>query len=397
MALIFVILNLRLAVAAIPPVLGEIERETGLSPAAAGVLTAVPVFCFGVVALATPLLLRRLRMSPLLLLTLIAIVAGSAIRLDPPLVALFAGTALLGAGIAVANVLVPGLIKRDFASQAAMMVALYSIGLSFSGAISAGLTVPVENLFHIGWRPAVAVWGIFAVLAALLWAPQARQSEPFRAPAGPAVGRALWRDRIAWSVTIFWGLQSLAFYSTLSWLPAILEDGGISKGTAGLILSFSFFPAMAASFATPIVQRRLRWQPAMVVATMVVLIAGYLGLIVAAAEVPYVWALLLGLGQGAGLALGLGFIVARSPDSHHTAHLSTMAQGVGYLIAAAGPFMVGALHALTDGWTVPLLFLSLGMVPLSVVGFVACREGHVLGGDSRRPPVAGGPDPAQSR
>jgi CP family cyanate transporter-like MFS transporter len=378
-ALIFVILNLRLAVAAIPPVLGQIERETDLSSTAAGVLTAMPLICFGVVALLTPPLFRRFRMAPLLLLTMVAIVLGIAIRLESALVALFAGTIVLGAGIAVANVLVPGLIKRDFPSQAAIMVGLYSVGLSLSGAISAGLTVPVEHLFGIGWRPAIAIWGIFAVLALVLWAPQTRNPEPTRSgPAEPAVGRALWHDRLAWNVTIFMGLQSLAFYTTLSWLPTILEDHGMSQGTAGWILSFSFFPAMAAAFATPVIQRRIHWQPALIIALVALWAAAYIGLIFGPTDAPYVWGTLLGLGQGASLSLGLGFIVARAPDTHHAAHLSTMAQGVGYLIAATGPFLVGALHAVTGGWTVPLLLLLANLIPLTIVGFVACREGLVL-------------------
>ncbi|MGH2939015.1 MAG: CynX/NimT family MFS transporter [Solirubrobacterales bacterium] len=378
-ALIFVILNLRLAVAAIPPVLGQIERETGLSSAAAGVLTALPLVCFGAVALLTPPLFRRIRMGPLLLLTMIAIVVGIAIRLDSALVALFAGTVVLGSGIAVANVLVPGLIKRDFPAQAAIMVGLYSVGLSLSGAISAGLTVPAEHLFDIGWRPAIAIWGIFAVLALVLWAPQVRLPEPIGSgPSEPAVGRALWRDRLAWNVTLFMGLQSLAFYTTLSWLPTILEDHGMSQGTAGWILSYTFFPAMAAAFATPVLQRRIKWQPTLVIALVPLWGIAYVGLILGPADAPYIWGTLLGIGQGVSLALGLGFIVARAPDSHLTAHLSTMARGVGYLIAAAGPFLVGALHAITDGWTVPLLLLLANLVPLTITGFVACQEGHVL-------------------
>jgi CP family cyanate transporter-like MFS transporter len=84
------------------------------------------------------------------------------------------------------------------------------------------------------------------------------------------------------------------------------------------------------------------------------------------------------------LALGLGFIVARSPDSHITAHLSTMAQGVGYLIAATGPFLAGALHAITHSWTVPLLLLLANLLPVAITGFVACREGHVLAAEEQR-------------
>lgn len=378
-ALLFVVLNLRLAVAAIPPVLGQIERETGLSPAAAGVLTALPVVCFGAVALLTPPLFRRVRMAPLLLLTMVAVVVGVTIRLDSTLVALFAGTIVLGSGIAVANVLVPGLIKRDFPAQAAVMVGLYSVGLSLGGAISAGLTVPVEHLLHFGWRPAVAIWGVFAVLALVLWAPQVRLPEPTEAgPPEPAVGRALWRDRLAWSVTVFMGLQSLAFYATLSWLPTILEDHGMSQAAAGWVLSYSFFPAMAAAFATPVIQRRVGWQPALVLACVAFWGTAYVGLIAGPADAPYIWGTLLGIGQGVALALGLGFIVARAPDSHLTAHLSTMAQGVGYLIAAAGPFLLGALHAMAGGWTVPLLLLLANLVPLTIAGFIASREGHVL-------------------
>jgi CP family cyanate transporter-like MFS transporter len=380
-ALIFVILNMRLAVAAIPPVVNQIEVETGLSSAAAGVLTAVPVFCFGAVALLTPTLLRRRGMSPLLMLTLVVLAVGCAIRLDSAIVALFAGTAVLGAGIAIANVLVPGLIKRDFPAQAAIMVGFYSLGISLSGAISAGLTVPLEHLFDIGWRPAVAIWGAFAVLALLLWAPQVRHEEPPRSgPADPAVGRALWRDRLAWNVTLFMGLQSLAFYSMLSWLPTILEDNGMSQVAAGWALSFSFFPAMIAALATPVIQRRIGGRPVGIIAMVLALTAAYVGLIVDPGGAPYAWAALLGLGQGLGLTLALGFIVGRAPDSHHAAHLSAMAQGAGYLIAASGPFLVGALHAITDGWTAPLIVLLASLVPMTFVGFVACREGHVLAG-----------------
>jgi CP family cyanate transporter-like MFS transporter len=219
----------------------------------------------------------------------------------------------------------------------------------------------------------------------VLWAPQTRNPEPTRSgPAEPAVGRALWHDRLAWNVTIFMGLQSLAFYTTLSWLPTILEDHGMSQGTAGWILSFSFFPAMAAAFATPVIQRRIRWQPALVVALVALWAAAYIGLIFGPTDAPYVWGTLLGLGQGASLSLGLGFIVARAPDTHHAAHLSTMAQGVGYLIAATGPFLVGALHAITGGWTVPLLLLLANLIPLTIVGFVACREGLVLDAAGRQ-------------
>jgi CP family cyanate transporter-like MFS transporter len=180
-------------------------------------------------------------------------------------------------------------------------------------------------------------------------------------------------------VTLFMGLQSLCYYAMLSWLPTILESHGMSSGKAGWMLSYMTIPGMAASLVTPAVQRRLPRSEIEVALAAVLLAIGYVGLIVFGASAPYVWVTSLGLGGGLLIALALGYIVARAHD-HHVAHLSTMAQGVGYLIAASGPFVVGALHGLTSSWTVPLLVLLVVLVPMVLAGFVAGRAGQVLAG-----------------
>jgi CP family cyanate transporter-like MFS transporter len=376
--LIFVALNLRMAIAAVPPVLTQIQRDTGLGSAGSGLLTAVPLFCFGAVAPSAPALVRRLRMGPLLGLTLAVVAVGCAIRLAPSMAALFLGTAVIGAGIAVANVLLPSLIKRDFAEEAPLMIALYAVSLFIGAAIPAGLTVPIEHATGIGWRPAVALWGIVAVVALVLWLPRARRHEP---PAPPAAagspGRDLWRDRRAWAVTLFMGLQSLGYYATLSWLPTILESHGMSDSKAGWMLSYAMFPGMAASLLTPALQRRIGREDVCVGLAVLLCGIGYLGLIVGGASGAYVWVTSLGIGQGIAITLALSYIVARARD-HHVAHLSTMAQSVGYLIASTGPFVIGALHGITSSWTPPLLVLIATLVPLGLAGLVAGRDGHVL-------------------
>ncbi len=376
--LIFVALNLRMAIAAVPPVLTQIQRDTGLSSAGSGLLAAVPLFCFGAVAPSTPALVRRLRMGPLLGLTLAVVAIGSAIRLAPPLAALFLGTAVIGAGIAVANVLLPSLIKRDYADKAPLMIALYAVSLFIGAAIPAGLTVPIEHATGIGWRPAVALWGGVALLALALWLPRARRAEPPARPAAiPSPARALRRDRTAWAVTLFMGLQSLGYYATLSWLPTIFESHGVSDSKAGWLLSFSMFPGMAASLLTPALQRRLGREAICVGLGVGLSGLGYVGLIAAATAAPYVWVSALGIGQGVLITLALSYIVSRARHAH-VAHLSTMAQSIGYLIASTGPFIAGALHGITSGWTVPLLVLLGTLVPLAVAGIVAGRPGHVL-------------------
>jgi CP family cyanate transporter-like MFS transporter len=376
--LIFVALNLRMAIAAVPPVLTQIQDDTGLGSVGSGLLTALPIFCFGAIALSTPALVRRLRMGPLLGLTMGVVAIGCAVRLAPSVAALFLGTAILGSGIAVANVLLPGLIKRDFADRAGTMIAFYALALSLGATIPAGLTIPVEDLTGAGWRPAVAVWGIFAVLALVLWLPRARRDEPAApAVARPSPARDLRRDRIAWAVTFFMGLQSLCYYAMLSWLPTILESHGMSSGKAGWMLSYMTIPSMGASLLTPAAQRRMPRSEVEVALAASLLAIGYLGLAIFGARHVYIWVTAIGLGGGVMLALALGYIVARARD-HHVAHLSTMAQGVGYLVAASGPFVVGALHGLTHSWTVPLLVLLGVLVPMVAAGFIAGRQGQVL-------------------
>lgn len=379
-ALIAVALNLRIAIAAIPPVLSAIRRDTGLSSAGTGLLTAVPIMCFGAFALTAPRLIRRFGMAPLLGLTMLAVAAGSAIRLAAPTAALFAGTAVLGAGIAVGNVLLPGIIKRDFPAQVTILMACYSASLYVGPALSAGLTVPIEHATGLGWRPVVALWGAAALVALVAWSPFLRSSRPGNVPASqPAPIRGLWTDRLAWQVTLFMGLQSFQYYAMLNWIPTIFEDHGVATARAGWLLSFSTFPGMAAALATPFVVRRL--PPRVLVVAGVVLNAGaYAGLITDPTGAAYVWMTLLGIGQGISIALALGFIVARAPDGHHAAHLSTMAQGVGYLIAWSGPFLLGAVHGATGDWTVPIALLGVVLLPLVIAGLGACRDRHVLEG-----------------
>jgi CP family cyanate transporter-like MFS transporter len=248
--------------------------------------------------------------------------------------------------------------------------------------IPAGLTIPIEDLTGAGWRLAIAGWGVVAVIALVLWMPRSRRDEPAAVAVTPrpSASRALRRDRIAWAVTIFMGLQSLCYYAMLSWLPTILESHGMSSGKAGWMLSYMTIPGMAASLLTPAVQRRMPRSEYEVGLAVLLLAIGYVGLIVAGASAAYVWVTAIGLSGGLLIALALGYIVARAHDDHHVAHLSTMAQGVGYLIAASGPFIVGALHGLTASWTVPLLVLLAALVPMLLAGITAGREGRVLAG-----------------
>ena len=353
----------------------ELERELALSSAAAGLLTSLPVLCFGVLAAFAAPLTRRFGAERVLLAALLPILVGVLVRSASSRPAVFAGTLLAGAGIAVGNVVVPAVIKGRFAASAGGLTGLYAAALGVGAALAAALTVPIGDVLGGGWQTGLAIWAVPAAAAlAVLAAAVARDDGPatgFGAAGGAA--RELLRDRLAWQVTLFMGLQSLVFYAGLAWIPAILRDEGFTAEEGGAALSLFALAGIPASLAVPIVATRMRDQRALAVAVSA-LEAAALGGLLLAPQAAFVWVALFGVGQGGAIGLALTLFVLRSPDARRAAQLSGMAQTIGYSLAAAGPLALGALKDATGGWDVPLTVLAALTVPLVAMGVGAGRN-----------------------
>jgi CP family cyanate transporter-like MFS transporter len=284
--------------------------------------------------------------------------AGILLRSAGAVAALFLGTAVLGAAIVVGNVFLPSLVKREFPERAGLMTSVYSTALGISAALAAGVSIPVAQLTGMGWRGSLALWALPALLTAVAWLPQLRRSyRPADTPAQTSRVSGLWRSSLAWQVTLFMGLQSLAYYVTLTWLPEILREEGMSASQAGWMLALTQAVAIVTMFLAPVIAGRRPSQQGVVVAAVALSGTGTLGLLLFGSTVSALWVVLLGLGQGACFSLALTFFALRAPDSEHAAALSGMAQSVGYLLAAAGPFLFGVLRDATHAWNAPLALL----------------------------------------
>lgn len=396
--LLLIAFNLRIGVASVGPVLSSIESGLDISPSMASLLTTIPVFAFGAFAFLTPALTRRIGLHRLLGASMALVAIGIGLRLIASPIALFGGTVLVGAAIAVANVCLPAAIKQDFGHRVGLMMGLYSTSLFIGAAVASGLTVPLASAFAGSWREALGFWLVPAVVAFAVWIPHTLIN-PKRVPVArgeadtdadadadaiieprdePRFAR-LFRDPVAWAVTGFMGLQSLSYYAALTWIPSILYDAGTTVHDAGLLLAYSSLPGIVAALTVPLAISRMRphWLPVALSAALCA--AAFAGLIVApSGGFAWIWMTALGLGQGAAISLSLTYIVLRSPDAQHTAHVSTMAQGVGYLVAGFGPLALGALHSLTDSWAIPIIALIAILIPQVVTGIAASRERHVL-------------------
>jgi CP family cyanate transporter-like MFS transporter len=374
--IVLVALNLRPAIAAVGPLLADIRADLDLSSATAGALTTLPVLCFGAFGLLAPALRRRFREELLLVASMILLVTGLLVRTGPLPATLFCGTVMVGIAISVGNITVPAIIKRDHPAHVTLVTAVYSTALTVSAAIASGVAVPIKDATGGDWRTPLALVAVPALLAGLAWVPRARRGTG-RPAAVASPSLKLWRDRLAWQVTAFMGLQSLLAYVTFGWLPTICQDRGLSAADAGLVLAVSSFVQAIGGLAVPAVDRRLRDQRPLVAAVGALTVAGFAGIVWAPVSLVWVAAFVLGLGQGAGFALALAFIGLRAGDAQVTARLSGMAQGIGYLIAATGPFAFGILHDLTGGWNVPV-GLAIAVAVLEIIPGLAAGRARTI-------------------
>lgn len=375
LTIILVGLTFRAPLLSVSPLLETISTDTGIAAGTAGLLTTIPVICFGGVSLLAPALARRWGMEKVLLGVTLVLITGILLRTASPLAALFGGTVVLGAAIAIGNVIVPGFIKREAPGHVGPMTALYSASISGSGALGAGLTIPVMNALDLTWRQALAwpsLLGLLALVAVLPWLTGSRRVRHVRLGAPTRTG--VWRNSLGWLVTGYMGMQSLLFFSTTTWLPTYLIAQGMDDARAGAMLAMSPLAGVGGSFMAPLLVNRRRDQQWLVWIGTAFCASGIAGFILAPMTATLIWVLLFGFGSGMTLSLALAFIGLRSPDSHHAADLSAMAQSVGYAIAAVGPIAVGLLFDLAGTWTIPMLLILAANIPLTIVGLGASRD-----------------------
>ncbi|MER7535438.1 MFS transporter [Streptomyces sp. NPDC097704] len=373
-------LNMRVALASVAPLVGEISDAFGLSSTATSLVTSVPVLFLGLGALVAPWLGRRFGAERVLFAALLLLGVGILARVLPSVYALYGGGILVGTAIALLNVLMPGLIKRDFPDRAASMTSVYTGAMIAGATAAAAAAVPLEKALGGGWEASLGFWSLLAAVAALAWLPQVliargRSGHGVRAvPAGGARPVSVWRSALAWQVTLFMGLQSLWSYVLIAWMPTIFTDHGMSRSTAGVVFAFNNLIQVAGAFAVPLLAGRTRSQRPLIVLVTTLVAAGYAGLMVAPVEGAWLWSAVLGVGQGGAVGLALTLIVLRSGDALTAAGLSGMAQTVGYLMAAAGPLAAGALHQATGSWTLPIALVLAVCAVAAGVGLLAARD-----------------------
>ncbi|MGG0410192.1 CynX/NimT family MFS transporter [Peribacillus simplex] len=372
--------NLRAPLTSVGPLVTSIRDNLGISNALSGSLTTLPLLSFALLSPFAPRIARRFGMELTLFLSLILLTIGIGVRSVGGVPTLFIGTILIGLAIAIGNVLLPSLIKHNFARNIGLMTGTYAVSMNLCGAIGSGISIPLSSSSGLGWAGALGCWGILSLITVFLWMPQLRR--PLKSGTDVQTAKKdkkinLWRSGLAWQITFFMGLQSFIFYTVITWMPEILEQKGLNADEAGWMLSIMQLAVIPITFLVPILAGRLQNQRLLVVPPVVFLIAGIFGILYGSTLFIPVCMILIGIGVGTIFSLSMMFFSLRTQSTHEATELSGMAQSFGYLLAAIGPVLFGLLHDITHSWTVPLLMLAVISALIFIVGMRAGNNEYV--------------------
>lgn len=380
--IIFVSFNLRPGITSVGPLMGMIRDDFGLVNWSTAFLTSLPLLAFTVMSPIVPSLGNRYSNERIILFGLLLLIAGIGVRSFSVVSLLFIGTVCIGLGIAICNVLLPGVIKEHFPTKVALMTSIYSTTMGVFAAIASGVSIPVAVGMGWGWKTALLIWVIPAILAAIIWTYLSKTANANRDTGLKYITKSdgrIWKSPLAWQVALYMGLQSSLFYITITWLPEILYDFGVERNTAGWLLSYTQMIGMPASLTVPIIAGKLKSQASLVVVLSSSAIIGYTGLLIGnSLPIMIISTTLIGITLGGSFALALTFIAIRARNAKHAAYLSGMAQSIGYLIAACGPVFIGFLYDVTHAWTYPLITLIGIAVLVLVFGLQAGQDRFVL-------------------
>lgn len=368
--------TLRVTFTGAAPLLDMIRQDYGLTTAQTGLLTTLPLLAFALISPLAAGVARKIGMERSLFIAMLLICVGIGIRSLPSSALLFTGTAVIGCGIALGNVLLPGLIKRDFPGQVAKLTGAYSLTMGAAAALGSAMIVPLA-LSGAGWHGALLMLMVFPLLATLLWLPQWRQKHTAPLTGARALhNRGIWRSALAWQVTLFLGINSLIYYVIIGWLPAILLSHGYSETEAGSMHGLLQLATAAPGLAVPLLLHKLKDQRGIAGLSALMCAVSLAGLWFVP-DRAVLWTIVYGFGSGATMILGLTFIGLRASSAHQAAALSGMAQSVGYLLAACGPPLMGKIHDTAGDWRIPLIACALAAIVMAVCGVLAGRDREI--------------------
>ncbi|WP_295728730.1 MFS transporter [uncultured Limosilactobacillus sp.] len=359
---------------ALPSVITEISASFHVPVTNLGILTTIPLLCFGIFSSVVPIICRRLGNEIAILLALIVLIIGAYLRVIT-YQTLLAGTLLCGLAITFINVLLPAIITEQLPNQVGLMTSLYGVSLDMFSALFAYIIIPLTLLWN--WRIAVMLISSLAVVTFGIWLPNTKIKRGGVRPTNThRHHKSIWQSWQAWCLLFYMAGSSMSFYITVTWLPTIARNYGMASNATGIIAGFLQLFSMPAAFIIPLWASRLAHRQSLIIGSSLLTVIGFLGLLIPTANFAYftIITLCLGLGTAASYSLIMTLFGLKTTNANTTRDLSGMVQSLGYIIAAAGPVTTGWLKAATDNWDWSLIVSALVVIICTIFGLLSEKE-----------------------
>lgn len=377
LGILFVGANLRAPLTSVGSLISFIRDDLGLTNTTAGLITTLPLLAFAIVSPFAPKLSEKFGMERTIFISLIVLAAGIVLRSLFGISFLFFGTALIGIAIAIGNVLIPVIIKVNFPLRVGLVMGFYAVLMNVFGALGSGISVPVMEIGNLGWSGSLGIWAVLTLVAIILWIPQLRQARKNKTETSTSKKKetvTIWKSPLAWYITIFMGLQSLMFYTLVTWLPDILATHGYNPEAAGWMLFLMQAALIPVTFIIPIIAEKMKDQQLLGALTAIFFMVGIFGVYLGNKTFIPIAIMMIGMACGSAFSICMMLFSLRTSTSTEAAKMSGMAQSFGYLLAALGPTLFGAVHDLTNGWNTPLLLLIATGVVILVVAVLSGKN-----------------------
>lgn len=373
--IILMAMTLRLPLTVVGPIIEFIREGLGISNVLAGFLTTIPLLAFALVSPFVPRISRTIGIELSLFISMLLLATGIALRSAGITSLLLVGTIIIGVAISFGNVLLPSFFKLKFPFHVGLMMGIYSVAMNVSGGFGAGLSHPIANTTN--WQIALAFPIVIVLIASLVWSPQLRNNDRMQATATTAPKLKLWRSPLAWAVTLAMGLQSFIFYTTGAWLPAIFVSQGMAADKAGWMVAIMLLAQLPLTFIMPVLADKLKNQRPIVVILTLLYTVGFVGIALGLTEYTVLWMICIGSAGGSSFSLAMMLFTLRTKTAYAAADLSGFAQSIGYLLAASGPVVFGALYDYTGSWQLPIYVFLIVVAVLFVSGWYAAGNKYI--------------------
>ncbi len=382
LVVILVSSNLRSPITSVGPVLNQISRSLHLDNFQSSLLTSIPLLMFASCSVLVSRFSHRFSINRFLLYALVILSFGLFLRVFGSVWTLFTGSVFIGLGICVGNVITPGYIKNNFPKQIGLMTGIFAVAMNLTAALASGYSVSLGEWTGYGWRGSLGIWLVIALLALLVVILELLLNKNSVRQANSSMAKSdfnMFKSAQAWNISIFMGLQSLVYYSLISWLPAVLNDYGMNGNAPGWILFVIQISMIPITFVGPIIANKMKDQRIMIIFLCILMFASIVMFALLKSQWIYATAILLGLSNGLSFSLSILFFSLRTKSSANAIKISGMAQSVGYLIAAFGPAVFGKLHDWDPSWKYSFAFLGTSVILMFFFGMRAAQRKFVEG------------------